>query len=175
LTKDGQAPKSGNTIIMTYEPNFGTSAKMRISTKDLFRSGVTPDRVFAFAASDRWGTAKLAAAGHLPPLPVRLYSGTCRGGYTMEFVQQLDQVKIEAKPHGDRQYIVEIAVPWKELGINPKPGLKLRGDFGVTYSDPAGKDTNLRVYWSNKATGIVADEVEELKLQPALWGEFDFE
>jgi hypothetical protein len=116
LTKDGQAPKSGNTIIMTYEPNFGTSAKMRISTKDLFRSGVTPDRVFAFAASDRWGTAKLAAAGHLPPLPVRLYSGTCRGGYTMEFVQQLDQVKIEAKPHGDRQYIVEIAVPWKELG-----------------------------------------------------------
>jgi hypothetical protein len=33
----------------------------------------------------------------------------------------------------------------------------------------------LRVYWSNKATGIVADEVEELKMQPSLWGEFDFE
>ena len=48
---------------MTYEPNFSTSAKMRISTKDLFRAGVTPDRVFAFMAYDRWGLAKLEAAG----------------------------------------------------------------------------------------------------------------
>ncbi len=30
-------------------------------------------------------------------------------------------------------------------------------------------------YWSNQATGIVADEVEELKMQPAMWGEFNFE
>ncbi len=45
-------------MIMTYEPNFGTAAKMRISTKDLFRAGVTPDRVFAFMASDRWGVGE---------------------------------------------------------------------------------------------------------------------
>ena len=84
-------------------------------------------------------------------------------------------VKIEAKPNGDRQYFVEVAIPLKELGVGLKPGLKLRGDVGVTYGDPAGQRTNLRVYWSNKATGIVANEVEELKMQPSLWGEFDFE
>lgn len=61
------------------------------------------------------------------------------------------------------------------LGLTPKPGIKLCGDVGVTYSDPEGRDTNLRVYWSNKATGLVADEVEELKMQPRLWGELTFE
>ena len=66
-------------------------------------------------------------------------------------------------------------IPLEELGIHLQPGLKLRGDLGVTYGDRAGSRTNLRVYWSNKATGIVADEVEELKMQPALWGELDFE
>ncbi len=107
--------------------------------------------------------------------PKSFYSGTCKGGYTMEFVGKLDNLKIEAKPNGDRQYFVEVAIPLRELGVALKPGLKLRGDVGVTYGDPAGQRTNLRVYWSNKATGIVADEVEELKVQPSLWGEFDFE
>ena len=107
--------------------------------------------------------------------PMTFYSGTCKGGYVMEFVKKLEDAKIEARPNGDRQYLVEVAIPLKELGIDPKPGLKLRGDVGVTYGDPAGQRTNLRVYWSNKATGIVADEVEELKMQPSLWGEFDFE
>ena len=75
LTRTGQAPKAGDTIIMTYEPNFSTKSKMRISTKDLFRAGVTPDRVFAFMAFDRWGAAKLEAAGRMAPLPVRLSDG----------------------------------------------------------------------------------------------------
>lgn len=75
LTRNGVSPKAGDAIIMTYEPNFGTSAKMRISTKDLFRAGVTPDRVFAFMASDRWGVTKLEASGRIAPLPVRLSDG----------------------------------------------------------------------------------------------------
>ena len=107
--------------------------------------------------------------------PKTFYSGTCKGGYTMEFVKTLENVKIEAKSVGNKFYIVEAAIPLKDLGVSLKPGLKLRGDVGVTYSDPEGKDTNLRVYWSNQAAGIVADEVEELKMQPALWGEFSLE
>lgn len=107
--------------------------------------------------------------------PKSFYSGTSKGGYTMEFVKILPTVAITAKRNSDRQYVVEAAIPLKELGITLQPGMKLRGDLGVTYSDPEGKDTNLRVYWSNKATGIVADEVEELKMQPALWGEFILE
>jgi len=61
------------------------------------------------------------------------------------------------------------------VALSLKPGLKLRGDLGVTFSDPDGKDTNMRVYWSNQAAGIVADEVEELRMQPAMWGEFVLE
>lgn len=107
--------------------------------------------------------------------PMTFYSGTSKGGYTMEFVKKLDSVKLEARPVGDKAYMVEAAIPLKDLGVTLKPGLALRGDVGVTYGDPAGKDTNLRVYWSNKATGIVADEVEELKMQPAMWGQFNLE
>jgi hypothetical protein len=107
--------------------------------------------------------------------PRTFYSGTCKDGYTMEFVKMMDGVRIETKPAGDRAYVVEVAIPLKQLGVSLKPGLKLRGDFGATFGDPAGKDTSLRVYWSNQATGIVADEVEELKMQPAMWGEFHFE
>ena len=107
--------------------------------------------------------------------PSTFYSGTCKDGYTMEFVKRLESVAIEARTNGDRQYVVEAAIPLQELGLRPGPGLKLRGDVGATYGDPAGQRTSLRVYWSNKATGIVADEVEELKMQPALWGELDFE
>ena len=63
---------------MTYEPNFGATAKMQIPTKALFRAGVTPDRVFAFSAYDRWGVAKLEASGRIAPLPVRLRE-SCHG------------------------------------------------------------------------------------------------
>ena len=114
---------------------------------------------------------KISAERH----PRTFYSGTRKDGYTMEFVKMMDGVKIEAKPAGDKAYVVEAAIPLKQLGVSLKPGQKLRGDVGATFSDPVGKDTSLRVYWSNQATGIVADEVEELKMQPAMWGEFNFE
>ena len=107
--------------------------------------------------------------------PKTFYSGVWKSGYTMEFVKTLDHVKIEAKPFPGKYYIVEAAIPLKELGVRLKPALKLKGDLGATFSDPEGKDTSLRVYWSNQAVGIVADEVEELKMQPALWGEFSLE
>ena len=51
---------------------------------------------------------------------------------------------------------------------------KARGGFGVTFGDTAGRDTVLRVFKFNKETGIVSDEVEELKLQPQNWGEIAF-
>jgi len=107
--------------------------------------------------------------------PKTFYSGTCKGGYLMEFAKIIDDIKIESKPVGGKYYVVEAAIPLTDLGVTLKPGLKLRGDLGVTFGDPVGKKTTLRAYWSNQATGIVADEVEELKMQPALWGEFTFE
>ncbi|HPD15250.1 MAG TPA: hypothetical protein PLE19_09880 [Planctomycetota bacterium] len=107
--------------------------------------------------------------------PKKFYSGVVRDGYTVESVTVIGDAKITVKPHGDRKgYTVQAAIPLAALGIKPRDGLVLRGDFGVTHGDPAGKDTVLRTHWSNQATGIVNDEVFELKLEPRNWGELIF-
>ena len=54
------------------------------------------------------------------------------------------------------------------------PG-RIRGDFGATHSDKSGKDTLLRTHWNNQATGLVNDEVFELRMEPANWGEITFQ
>ena len=49
--------------------------------------------------------------------------------------------------------MVETAVPLASLGLKPGTALSLRGDFGVTYGDPAGQRTRLRSCWNNQHTG----------------------
>ena len=72
LTRDGQPLKAGDLLTMTFEPNFTLGAKGRLSAKDLFKPGITPDRVFTFMASACWGTATLESKGQVKPQPVRL-------------------------------------------------------------------------------------------------------
>ncbi len=67
------------------------------------------------------------------------------------------------------------AIALAALGLVPAKGLKLRGDLGATFGDPAGRDTILRSHWNNQATGLVADEVYELMLEPKNWGVILFE
>ena len=62
----------------------------------------------------------------------------------------------------------ELSVPLSVLGLKPAAGLKLRGDVGILRGD--GTQTTQRVYWSNKATAIVADVPSEAMLMPSLWG-----
>ena len=62
-------------------------------------------------------------------------------------------------------------MPLAYLGIEPVPGRKYRADWGVIYSDRDGKINQLRMYWSNKATGIVSDVFSEARIRPSLWGE----
>jgi len=116
---------------------------------------------------------RIAADKH----PRKFYSGVVQQGYEMQSVMVLGPdtkivVKVDAL---NKRYIVEAAIPLKTLGVKLTPGLTLTGDIGVTYSDPDGKDTVLRTYWNNQATGLVADEVYELEMQPANWGKLIFE
>jgi len=87
-------------------------------------------------------------------------------------VHQLADVepKAAAAPGG---YLVEVAVPWKDLNLEPKPGLKLKGDVGLLFADSGGTLTVSRQYWSNKSTGLVNDVPGEADLVPAAWGEID--
>ena len=84
-----------------------------------------------------------------------------------------EEAKVSVKVDGKR-YVVEAAIPLAALGLKIKEGLALRGDFGATHGDKSGADTALRTHWNNQTTGIVNDEVFELKMEPSNWGEITF-
>ena len=75
LTRDGAPLKAGDSFVMTVEPNFTVGGTGRLSVKDIFRPGVSIDRVFTFMAPQVWGKATLEARGHIVPRPVRLSDG----------------------------------------------------------------------------------------------------
>jgi len=64
------------------------------------------------------------------------------------------------------------SIPLKVLGLSPTPGMELRGDVGLLRGD--GVRAIQRVYWSNKATGLVSDAPSEAELTPQLWGRMKF-
>ena len=68
--------------------------------------------------------------------------------------------------------MVTAALPWSMLGVTPTAGLKLRGDAGFILSDPSGTINAARVYWANKATGLVNDQPSEALIHPQGFGEF---
>jgi len=108
--------------------------------------------------------------------PKTFYSGVVREGYTMDCVRILKDARIHVSVDGaGKRYVVEAAVPLSDLEFKPAPGLELPGDFGVTHGDSSGRDTALRTAWSNPSTGIVNDDVFELKIEPRYWGTLAFE
>jgi hypothetical protein len=79
----------------------------------------------------------------------------------------------DASPaNGSSNSNFEFSLPLEVLGLKPTPGLTLRGDIGVLRGD--GLRTVQRVYWSNKATGLVSDVPSEAELTPQLWGTLKF-
>ena len=71
-------------------------------------------------------------------------------------------------------YIFEAAIPLKAIGLVIKPNLRLKLDWGVLVSGKDGNEVLRRIYWSNKATSIVADAPSEAVLHPDLWGNVRF-
>jgi len=69
-------------------------------------------------------------------------------------------------------YAVEVAVPWKELGITPASGLGLIGDVGVIYGNEGGNKNAIRYMWSDKSpeVSINNDIPSEIRIHPNQWG-----
>ena len=88
-------------------------------------------------------------------------------------VARIEGVKLAAENH-DNGYNLEASIPLKELGLTPSPGLRLKFDWGVLSTDLDGNVVLRRRYWSNQATGIVADAPSEARLTPHLWGHIRF-
>ena len=88
-------------------------------------------------------------------------------------VKKLDDVRMACRG-GDKNYCFEAVVPLKTIGLKITPDLRLRFDWGVLVSGKDGNEVLRRVYWSNKATSIVADAPSEAALHPDLWGHIRF-
>ncbi|MBN1510579.1 MAG: hypothetical protein JXB13_01060 [Phycisphaerae bacterium] len=87
-------------------------------------------------------------------------------------LETMEQAIVDIQRTGDG-YTLCAAVPLADLGWAPKPGITYPGDFGIVYSDKTGQINELRMYWSNKATGIVSDLSLEADIQPGNWGRFE--
>jgi len=85
---------------------------------------------------------------------------------------KVEDVSARVKLATDGKGNFEVSVPLSVLGLEPKPGAKIRGDIGVLRGN--GVQTLSRNYWSNKATGIVSDIPSEAELVPSLWGIWEF-
>ena len=68
--------------------------------------------------------------------------------------------------------LFEFAIPLSELHLPDHPTGEIRGDIGILRGN--GYETTQRVYWMNKATGLVSDLPSEADLRPSLWGRFTF-
>ena len=66
-------------------------------------------------------------------------------------------------------YIVEVRIHRSTLGLDATEG-NLKADFGVTFGDADGTETQLRSYWASPATMLVDDIPGEIMLHPNLWG-----
>jgi len=80
----------------------------------------------------------------------------------------LGDAKVTTNRRGNG-YTVEAAVPLATLGFNPQPGKSYKLDLGVIFSDATGTTRALRMYWANKATGLVNDVPGEIMPSPNLW------
>ncbi|MFG0251024.1 MAG: hypothetical protein ACF8OB_19245 [Phycisphaeraceae bacterium JB051] len=65
--------------------------------------------------------------------------------------------------------VTEIAIPLSVLNWNPEQLPNTTGDIGVLIGQSGA--TVERVYWHNKAAGIIADIPSEAMIMPAYWGE----
>lgn len=99
----------------------------------------------------------------------RVFTSGVVQGWQVDQVEVLADAQVKVTVDAGRGYVVEAAIPLDQLGVQPKPGLALRGDVGATHGDTAGTRTRLRTYWANQQTGLVDDVVFELKPTPSAW------
>jgi hypothetical protein len=93
------------------------------------------------------------------------------GRDTLDDVVPWNDLPMHATVEKD-SYVVEAAVPWKEIGITPASGLGLLGDVGVIYGNEGGTKNAIRYMWSDKSpeVSINNDIPSEIRIHPNQWG-----
>ena len=116
-----------------------------------------------------------AALGPQAPSFMRFFLANFDEALDVVAKAQVDRVDVlaDAKVNVVRNrgsYVVEAAVPLATLGFNPESGKSYKLDMGVIFSDAKGDNRAARVYWANKATGLVNDVPGEIMASPEMWG-----
>ena len=89
-------------------------------------------------------------------------------GEKVDHVVRLTDAEVSVEKRNNT-YTVDVRVPRKTLGLEATD-VSLKADFGVTFGDAEGTETQLRSYWANPATMLVDDIPGEIMLHPNLWG-----
>lgn len=97
---------------------------------------------------------------------------TPAGGETA-FERVIELKNLEIAMGGASPYTLEASIPLSALGLKPKPGLRLKFDWGLLTSND-GVQVKERIYWSNRMATGTSDEAIEARLEPALWGYLGF-
>ncbi|MDQ3812760.1 MAG: hypothetical protein M3347_02270, partial [Armatimonadota bacterium] len=91
------------------------------------------------------------------------------GASSFDVVRRVASAKVTHKI-GNNGYSVLLTVPLAELGLDPAKTNEVKGVVGVIFSDPSGTNRASRLYWHDKATGLVSDVPSESRLNSAAWG-----
>ena len=86
-----------------------------------------------------------------------------------DVVKRLASAKVAVEV-GAGKYSVLVTVPLAELGLDPAKVAELKGIAGVIFSDPTGTNRTSRLYWHDKATGMVSDVPTEAGIESSKWG-----
>ena len=101
---------------------------------------------------------------------------TSSGKDTLDDVVPWNDLPMQASVEKDG-YVVEVAVPWKEVGVLPAPGLTVLGDLGVIYGNEGGTRNAIRYMWGDKSpeVSINNDIPSEIRIHPNQWGSWRLE
>ena len=99
------------------------------------------------------------------------YFTSASGELVYEHVAELAGAQVAAKAGGDG-YVLELALPWKSLGMTAGAGTTLAFDAQVVFSNPGGTANAATAWWRSVGsdTSSVWDIVAEARLHPELWG-----
>jgi rubredoxin len=100
-------------------------------------------------------------------------TSTSVGRTSFDRVERLTDAQMACADNGNG-YIFEAAIPLERLGLDPAAAERIKLDWGILECGADGSEVLQRIYWSNKATSILADVALEAALHPELWGHARF-
>lgn len=146
--------KGGDAVSLCFGRTDGSTADQRIVAGP-FGAGVA-----VMAMRPKWPDKK----------PYRYFT-SASGELVYEHVAALAGAQVAAKASGDG-YVLELALPWKSLGMTAGAGTTLAFDAQVVFSNPGGTANAATAWWRSVGadTSSVWDIVAEARLHPELWG-----